>query len=85
VLFGGHFDKATQIVDQGGVFAFIGRESQRKVYQVQGNKKKEKYTVFPRHYCSCHSFLFEVATKGEAVYVRSVLNFMLIFLPLNRV
>jgi predicted nucleic acid-binding Zn finger protein len=69
LLFGGHFDKATQIVDQGGVFAFIGRESQRKVFQVQGHKNKGNYTVFPRHYCSCHSFFFDVATKGEAVYV----------------
>ena len=51
-LFDSHFAKALQIVDQGGVFCFVGASSGRRVYQVRGHSS-EDYVVFPGHYCSC--------------------------------
>ncbi len=51
-LFDSHLVKALQIVDQGGVWAFVGASSGRRVYQVHG-QSADSYIVFPAHYCSC--------------------------------
>jgi hypothetical protein len=51
-LYDSHFAKALQIVDQGGVWCFVGASSGRRVYQVQGHSN-EHYVVHPAHYCSC--------------------------------
>jgi predicted nucleic acid-binding Zn finger protein len=59
-----------QIVDHRGVFAFEGEVSKRRVFQVVGHKSTDRYTVFPGHYCSCHSFFFDVVNKNESVYCK---------------
>ena len=59
-LFDSHFAKALQIVDQGGVFCFVGAGSGRRVYQVRGHSS-EDYVVFPGHYCSC-----QVRARGSS-------------------
>lgn len=51
-LFDSHLVKALQIVDQGGVWTFVGASSGRRVYQVHG-QSADSYIVFPTHYCSC--------------------------------
>lgn len=61
--------KAASIVDQGGVVCYIGSASGRRVYQVQGHRLREHYTVFPDNYCSCQSFFYDIATKSEGVFV----------------
>jgi hypothetical protein len=43
--------------------------------QVQGKGPADVYTVFPYHFCSCHSFFYDVASKGNAVYVSQPLYF----------
>ncbi|KAL4438696.1 hypothetical protein ABPG77_006300 [Micractinium sp. CCAP 211/92] len=65
-LFDSHLVKALQIVDQGGVWAFVGASSGRRVYQVHG-QSADSYIVFPAHYCSCQAFFFDVVSKTEAV------------------
>ena len=69
-LFDKHFAKAVQIVDHGGVFSYVGERSGRRVFQVQGHRSSERYTVVPRNYCSCHNFYFDIVSKQEAIYVR---------------
>ena len=64
-----HFAKAVQIVDQGGVFCFVGEQSGRKAYQVQGQSSSDRYTVYPWHYCSCQAFFYDVVSKQEAHFV----------------
>ncbi|KAI3431608.1 hypothetical protein D9Q98_004657 [Chlorella vulgaris] len=64
-LYDSHFAKALQIVDQGGVWCFVGASSGRRVYQVQGHSN-EHYVVHPAHYCSCQAFFFDVVSKAEA-------------------
>lgn len=31
---------------------------------------QEKYLVFPRHYCTCHSFFFDVVSGGSSLYCK---------------
>lgn len=68
------FDKqarnATSIVDSNGVSCFVGEESGRRVYQVRGAKGHTVYTVFPKHYCSCHSFFYDIVSKSEGTYCK---------------
>ena len=64
-LFDKHLTKALQIVDQGGVFCFVGEPSGRRAWQVQG-QASEAYAVHPGHYCSCQAFFFDVISKAEA-------------------
>ncbi|PSC73313.1 zinc finger SWIM domain-containing 7 [Micractinium conductrix] len=65
-LFDTHVAKALQIVDQGGVWCFVGAGSGRRVFKVQG-QSAEAYVVFPGHYCSCQAFFFDVVSKEDAV------------------
>ncbi|XP_068647050.1 uncharacterized protein [Aristolochia californica] len=65
-LFGKNLERATRIVDQRGVKRVIGEPSGRSVFQVVGeSRKKEEYTCFPFHYCSCYSFFYETINRGE--------------------
>ena len=42
------------------------------VFQVAGESKgNDKYLCFPRHFCSCHSFFFDVVGRGEQLCVRN--------------
>lgn len=68
-LFDKHFAKAVQIVDHSGVFSFEGERSRRRVFQVQGHRQGDRYTVIPGHFCSCQNFYFDVVSKNEATYV----------------
>ncbi|GAB4814867.1 hypothetical protein N2152v2_001913 [Parachlorella kessleri] len=70
ILFERHLSNALQLIDQGGVFCFVGERSGRRVYQVQGQRSNERYTVFPAHFCSCQSFHYDVVSKAEAVYCK---------------
>lgn len=76
LLFDKHIYKAASIVDAGGVTSVISRDSARVVYRVTSSSKSseggviEGYTVFPEHYCSCHSFFYDVVSKGEGVYCK---------------
>ncbi|KAK8954202.1 hypothetical protein KSP39_PZI002406 [Platanthera zijinensis] len=64
-LFGKNFERATIIVDQGGVKRVSGNPSCRVLFLVAGESKKEEYVCFPEHFCTCHSFFFDVVNKGE--------------------
>ena len=64
-LFDKHLAKALQIVDQGGVFCFVGERSGRRAIQVHG-QSGEAYAVCPAHYCSCQAFFFDVVSRAEA-------------------
>ena len=66
LVFDKHVAKATSIVDGQGVSCFVGKESGRTVYQVRG-KEDALYTVFPEHYCSCHSFFYDIVSKSEGL------------------
>eukprot|EP00884_Botryococcus_braunii_P000074 jgi/Botrbrau1/10067/Bobra.0355s0022.1 len=70
VLFDRQLPRALRIVDSGGVKCFVAQQSRRKVFQVQGKGPSDVYTVFPHHFCSCHSFFYDVASKGNAVYCK---------------
>ena len=37
--------------------------------QVQAKSSSDRHIVFPKHFCSCQSFFFEVVCKSEAVCV----------------
>ncbi|KAK8968602.1 hypothetical protein KSP40_PGU018733 [Platanthera guangdongensis] len=63
-LFGKNFERATIIVDQGGVKRVSGNPSCRVLFLVAG-ESKEEYLCFPEHFCTCHSFFFDVVNKGE--------------------
>ncbi len=69
LLFDNHVVKAASIVDSHGVTCHEGKESGRLVYQVK-SKDGDPYTVFPGHYCSCHSFFYDVVSRAEVVYCK---------------
>ena len=35
----------------------------------EGQGPSDQYTVFPGHFCSCHSFFWDVVSRKHAVYV----------------
>ena len=37
--------------------------------QVKGRGPSDQYIVFPGHYCSCHSFFWDVVSRKHAIYV----------------
>ncbi|XP_064942627.1 uncharacterized protein LOC135624667 isoform X2 [Musa acuminata AAA Group] len=53
-LFGRNLERATRIVDQGGVRKVVGE-----------SKRKEEYICFPEHHCTCYSFFYDVVNRGE--------------------
>ncbi|KAK4424246.1 hypothetical protein Salat_1618000 [Sesamum alatum] len=65
-IFGKNFERATRIVDQGGVRRISGHSSGRSVFQVVGeSRRKEEYMCFAEHYCACYSFFYDIVNKGE--------------------
>ncbi|KAL9242064.1 hypothetical protein vseg_016103 [Gypsophila vaccaria] len=65
-LFGKNFERATRIVDQGGVKKISGDPSGRSIFQVVGeSRKREEYLCFAEHYCRCYSFFYDVVNRGE--------------------
>ncbi|KAK1439960.1 hypothetical protein QVD17_05785 [Tagetes erecta] len=66
MLFGKNFERATRIVDQGGVKKISGQPSGRSIFQVIGeSRRKEEYMCFPEHYCACYSFFYDIVNRGE--------------------
>ncbi|XP_058080758.1 uncharacterized protein LOC131228941 [Magnolia sinica] len=65
-LFGKNFERATRIVDQGGVKRVSGDPSGRFVFQVVGeSRRKEEYICFADHHCTCYSFFYDTVNRGE--------------------
>lgn len=65
-LFGKNFERATRIVDQGGVRRVSGSPSGRFLFLVVGeSRRKEEYICFPEHHCTCCSFFYDVVSRGE--------------------
>ncbi|GLC41546.1 hypothetical protein PLESTB_000703400 [Pleodorina starrii] len=67
MLYGKNFAKALEVVDSGGIVCFVGERTGRTVYKVPGSRPPDQYLVFPSHYCSCQSFLYDVVGRSEAV------------------
>ncbi|RRT67271.1 hypothetical protein B296_00023983 [Ensete ventricosum] len=65
-LFGRNLERATRIVDQGGVRKVSAAPSGRSFFLVVGeSKRKEEYICFPEHHCTCYSFFYDVVNRGE--------------------
>ncbi|CAN8327362.1 unnamed protein product [Cochlearia groenlandica] len=66
MLFGKNFEKATRIIDKNGVKKISGLPSGRSIFRVVGESHKgEEYFCFPRDYCGCYSFFYDVVSKGD--------------------
>ncbi|KAI7738085.1 hypothetical protein M8C21_010297 [Ambrosia artemisiifolia] len=66
ILFGKNLERATRIVDEGGVKRILGEPSGRSIFQVVGeSRRKEEYLCFPQHYCACYSFFYDIVNRGE--------------------
>ncbi|KAJ4755534.1 Zinc finger SWIM domain-containing protein 7 [Rhynchospora pubera] len=67
-LFGKNFERATRIVDEGGVKRVSGIPSRRSLFLVVGeSKRKEEYICFPQHLCTCYSFFYDIVNRGEQI------------------
>ncbi|PKU65462.1 hypothetical protein MA16_Dca012184 [Dendrobium catenatum] len=78
LLFGKNLERATIIVDEGGVQKHTGNPSGRFIFKVVGNsKKKTKYICFPEHFCTCYSFFHDVVSKGEQLCCKHQIAFKL--------
>ncbi|KAI0504815.1 hypothetical protein KFK09_015768 [Dendrobium nobile] len=78
LLFGDNLESATIIVDQGGVQKHTGNPSGRFIFKVVGKSKEtEKYICFPGHFCTCHSFFYDVVSKGERLFCKHQIAFKL--------
>ncbi|XP_047323456.1 zinc finger SWIM domain-containing protein 7 isoform X2 [Impatiens glandulifera] len=65
-LFGKNLERATRIVDLGGVKKICGEPSGRSIFQVMGeSRRKEEYFCFPEHFCACYSYFYDVVNRGE--------------------
>ncbi|WOL01689.1 zinc finger SWIM domain-containing protein 7 isoform X1 [Canna indica] len=65
-LFGKNLERATRIVDQGGVRKVSASPSGRSLFLVIGeSRRKEEYICFPEHHCTCYSFFYDVVNRGE--------------------
>ncbi|XP_077216263.1 zinc finger SWIM domain protein [Tasmannia lanceolata] len=65
-LFGKNFERATRIIDQGGVKRISAEPSTRFLYQVIGeSRRKEEYICFADHHCTCYSFFYDIVNRGE--------------------
>ncbi|RZR94459.1 hypothetical protein BHM03_00023145 [Ensete ventricosum] len=66
ILLGLNLERATRIVDQGGVRKVSAAPSGRSFFLVVGeSKRKEEYICFPEHHCTCYSFFYDVVNRGE--------------------
>ncbi|XP_038983424.1 uncharacterized protein LOC103705251 isoform X1 [Phoenix dactylifera] len=69
-LFGKNLERATRIVDQGGVRRVSGAPSGRSLFLVVGeSKRKEEYICFPENHCTCYSFFYDIVNWGEQLCV----------------
>ncbi|KAJ3673034.1 hypothetical protein LUZ60_006408 [Juncus effusus] len=67
-LFGKNLERATRIVDQGGVRRVVGLPSGRSLFLVVGeSRRKEEYICFPLHLCTCYSFFYDIVNRGEQI------------------
>ncbi|KAH7673482.1 Zinc finger SWIM-type protein [Dioscorea alata] len=65
-LYGKNLERATRIVDQGGVRKVSGFPSGRFLFLVVGeSKRKEEYICFLEHHCTCYSFFYDIVNRGE--------------------
>ncbi|XP_078430293.1 uncharacterized protein LOC144702215 [Wolffia australiana] len=65
-LFGKNFERATRIVDQGGVRRIRSVPSGRSVFLVVGeSRRKEEYICDTENYCTCYSFFYDIVNRGE--------------------
>ncbi|CAA6657471.1 unnamed protein product [Spirodela intermedia] len=65
-LFGKNFERATRIVDQGGVRKLCGTPSGRSLFLVIGeSRRKEEYICVPENCCTCYSFFYDIVSRGE--------------------
>ncbi|XP_039116981.1 zinc finger SWIM domain-containing protein 7 isoform X2 [Dioscorea cayenensis subsp. rotundata] len=65
-LYGKNLERATRIVDQGGVRKVSGFPSGRFLFLVVGeSKRKEEYICFPEHHCTCYSFFYDIVNRSE--------------------
>uniref|UniRef100_A0A1D1XP80 Zinc finger SWIM domain-containing protein 7 n=1 Tax=Anthurium amnicola TaxID=1678845 RepID=A0A1D1XP80_9ARAE len=70
-LFGKNFERATRIVDQGGVRKLSGAPSGRSLFLVVGeSRRREEYICFPEHYCTCYSFFYDIVSRGEQLHCK---------------
>lgn len=64
-------EHALVLVDQGGVQAFVAERTGRTVFHVHSERNRrsgqETYVCFPKHYCSCHAFFYDVVGRGEHI------------------
>lgn len=64
-------EHALVLVDQGGVQAFVAERTGRTVYHVHSERNRksgqETYVCFPKHYCSCYAFFYDVVGRGEHI------------------
>eukprot|EP00955_Chlamydomonas_euryale_P096703 365028-Chlamydomonas_euryale.AAC.20 len=68
-LYGKNWLNALRLVDEGGITCYVAQPSERKVFKVKGKTVGDPYLVFPRHFCSCHAFFYEVVCKSDALCV----------------
>mmetsp|Transcript_22969 Transcript_22969/g.68293 ORF Transcript_22969/g.68293 Transcript_22969/m.68293 type:complete len:151 (+) Transcript_22969:221-673(+) len=66
-LYGKNWLNALRLVDEGGITCYVAQPSERKVFKVKGKTVGDPYLVFPRHFCSCHAFFYEVVCKSDAL------------------
>ncbi|RWR78035.1 zinc finger SWIM domain-containing protein 7-like protein [Cinnamomum micranthum f. kanehirae] len=65
-LFGKNFERATRIVDQGGVKRISGDPSRRFLFQVSISLLfLPPYMCFAEHHCTCYSFFYDIVNRGE--------------------
>ena len=43
---------------------------------MKGRGASDQYIVFPGHYCSCHSFFWDVVSRKHAIYVSRCLGLL---------
>ena len=46
--------------------------SLRPAIDAYARLEPRRYVVFPRHFCACQAFFFDVVHRGEAIHVRSL-------------
>ncbi|XP_020257692.1 zinc finger SWIM domain-containing protein 7-like isoform X4 [Asparagus officinalis] len=77
-LFGKNFERATRIVDQGGVRRITGNPSGRFLFLVVGeSRRKEEYICFPEHHCTCYSFFYDIVSRSEQLCCKHQLAVLL--------
>ncbi|KAG1673284.1 hypothetical protein FOA52_002564 [Chlamydomonas sp. UWO 241] len=66
-LYGKNWVNALRLVDDCGVTCYVAQPSGRTAFRVKGKAAGDHYSVFPRHFCSCQAFFYEVVCKSDAL------------------